>query len=43
MKKYCKIKFVTLLLTLNSGLFCFAQQYKVDVTKAIIKDIRRHW
>lgn len=39
MKEYYKIKFVTLLLTLNSGLFCFAQQYKVDVTKAIIKDI----
>lgn len=35
MKKSNLIKLVTLLLTLNSSLFCLAQQYKVDITKAI--------
>lgn len=39
MKKSNLIKLVALLLILNSSLFCLAQQYKVDITKAIIKDI----
>ncbi|KMW82465.1 hypothetical protein HMPREF9009_00052 [Bacteroides sp. 3_1_13] len=32
-------KFIAFLLTLSSSLFCIAQQYKVDITKAIVKEI----
>lgn len=32
-------KFIVLILTLSSNLLCIAHQYKIDVTKAIVKEI----